>query len=115
MEHCIVRNADLGLFRNVISNSIVGSITPHRRDSKQYMHHCAIWGQIDSIVERGEGCFDADPLFRDPANLDYRLLPTSPCIGKASDGGDLGCRYTPEMIEMVQKALELRAQGIIKF
>ena len=24
-------------------------------------------------------------------------------------------RYTPEMIEMVQKALELRAQGIIMF
>ena len=42
-------------------------------------------------------------------------MPTSPCIGKASDGGDLGCGYTPEMIEMVEKALELRAQGIIKF
>ena len=39
----------------------------------------------------------------------------SPCIGKASDGGDIGYRYTPEMIEMVQKALELRAKGIIKF
>jgi hypothetical protein len=60
-------------------------------------------------------CFAADPQFRDPANLDYRLMPTSPCIGKASDGGDIGCRYTPEMIEMIQKALELRAKGIIKF
>ena len=38
-----------------------------------------------------------------------------PCIGKASDRGDIGCRFTPEMIEMIQKALELRAQGIIKF
>jgi hypothetical protein len=38
-----------------------------------------------------------------------------PCIGKASDGGDIGCRYTPEMMEMIQKALELRAKGIIKF
>jgi len=26
-----------------------------------------------------------------------------------------GCRYTPAMIEVLQKALELRAQGIIKF
>ncbi|MFH1921678.1 MAG: hypothetical protein ABIP48_17575 [Planctomycetota bacterium] len=36
-------------------------------------------------------------------------------IHKASDGGDVGCRYTPEMIELCQKALELRAKGIIKF
>ena len=42
-------------------------------------------------------------------------MPTSPCIGKAPDGGDIGCRYTPGMIEIIQKALELRAQGIIKF
>ena len=55
------------------------------------------------------------PQFRDPANLDYRLLPTSPCIGKASDDGDLGVRYTPEMMEMCRIALELRAKGIIKF
>jgi hypothetical protein len=34
-------------------------------------------------------------------------------VGK--DGGDIGCRYTPEMIEMCKKALELRAKGIIKF
>ena len=34
---------------------------------------------------------------------------------KASDGGDIGCRYTPQMIEMCKIALELRAKGIIKF
>ena len=28
----------------------------------------------------------------DPANPDSTLMPTRPCIGKASDGGDLGCR-----------------------
>jgi hypothetical protein len=33
----------------------------------------------------------------------------------ASDGGDLGCRYTPETVKMVQKTLKLRANGIIKF
>ena len=43
------------------------------------------------------------------------LMPTSPCIGKASDGGDIGCRYTPEMIEMCKILLDLRARGIIKF
>jgi len=40
---------------------------------------------------------------------------TGPCRGKASDGGDLGCRFTPEMLEMLKKALELRRKGIIKF
>ena len=57
----------------------------------------------------------ANPKFRDPANLDFRLMPDSPCIGKASDGGDIGCRYTPEMMELCRIALELRAKGIIKF
>ena len=50
-----------------------------------------------------------------PTGLDGRLMPGSSCIGKASDGGDIGCRYTREMIELVEKALELRAKGIIKF
>ena len=39
----------------------------------------------------------------------------SPRVGKASGGGDIGCRYTPEMIEMCEKALELRRAGILKF
>ena len=54
-------------------------------------------------------------MFVDPTNLDYRLKPGSPCIGKASDGGDIGCRYTPEMIELCKVALDLRRRGILKF
>jgi len=34
---------------------------------------------------------------------------------KASDGGDIGCHSTPEMLEMLEKARELRKKGIIKF
>ena len=48
------------------------------------------------------------------ADFDQRL-PTSLVIGEPSDGGDISVRYTPEMIEMCNKALELRAKGIIKF
>ncbi|HLA84429.1 MAG TPA: hypothetical protein VJL29_06520, partial [Thermoguttaceae bacterium] len=63
----------------------------------------------------GKGCFAADPQFVNPKAFDYRLKPTSPCRGKASDGGDVGCRYTPEMLEMLKLALDLRARGIIDF
>jgi len=35
--------------------------------------------------------------------------------GNTADGGDIGCRFTPEMLEMLKKALELRRKGIIKF
>ena len=31
---------------------------------------------------------------------------------RASDGGDIGCRFTPEMLKL---AHELRRKGIIKF
>lgn len=71
--------------------------------------------QEGSLPTSSPSCFIAKPQFRDPANLDFRLLPTSPCIGKASDGGDIGCRYTPEMMEMCRIALELRVKGIINF
>jgi len=67
------------------------------------------------LAKPGKRCLTADPQLRDPDNFDYRLKPTSPCRGKASDGGDIGCRYTPEMIEVLEKALELRKKGIIKF
>ncbi|NUQ65178.1 MAG: hypothetical protein HUU20_22155, partial [Pirellulales bacterium] len=67
------------------------------------------------MARPGKGCFSAPPQFVDPKSFDFRLLPTSPCRGKASDGGDVGCRYTPEMIEMFTIALELRAKGVIKF
>jgi len=60
------------------------------------------------IPAEAKNCFFANPMLRDPANRDYRLMPGSPCIGKASDGGDIGVRYTPEMVEMAQLALEIR-------
>jgi len=67
------------------------------------------------IFEKARGCFKADPMFVDPENFDYRLKPGSQCIGRASDGGDIGCRYTPELTELCKKALELRRAGILKY
>jgi len=81
------------------------------------VENCNVFGDPPyiNLAKPGKGCFSRDPQFRDPEHFDYRLKPTSPCRGKASDGGDMGCRFTPEMLEMLQKALELRKKGIIKF
>ncbi len=110
----IVVNGIVGA-RFLFVDSIVGNMANPRRDQGSRIEHCAVFGKVSADVERGDGCFTADPQFRDPKNLDYRLMPDSPCIGKASDGGDIGIRWTPEMVEMLELALELRARGIIKF
>jgi hypothetical protein len=41
----------------------------------------------------GTGNIDANPLFRDPAARDYRLLPGSPCIGTGSNGVTMGVTF----------------------
>ena len=41
----------------------------------------------------GAGNFDADPLFLNPAQRDYRLAENSPCIGTGRDGATLGCKF----------------------
>jgi len=67
------------------------------------------------LAKPGKGCFSESPEFNDPNGLDFRLAPTSPCRKRAADGGDLGCRYTPGMLEMLKMAFELRRRGIITF
>ena len=81
------------------------------------VEHCNVHGSppfID-LAKAGKGCFGGDPQFVDPAKLDYRLRPTSPCRGRASDGGDVGFRYTPEIMEVLKVAFDLRRRGLIKF
>jgi hypothetical protein len=98
-----------------LTDSIVPSVQTSHADVK--IDFCNVHGETPYIdrARPGEGCFSAPPMFAAPKNRDYRLLPNSPCLGKASDGGDLGVRYTPEMQEILKQAQELRAQGIIKF
>jgi hypothetical protein len=97
---------------NVLIDSIVASVAGGGLEGTR-IENCNMLGANPPL--HGQNCFRADPEFSNPLNLDFRLMPTSPCRGKASDGGDIGCRYTPEMIETCKKALELRQQGIIKF
>jgi len=99
---------------NLITDSIAKEITATRRGTT--IKHCVAFPEgFTDLAQPGEGCLVQNPLFAAPRAFDYRLLPGSPCIGKASDGGDIGVRWTPEMLELCKIALELRARGVIKF
>jgi len=81
------------------------------------IEHCNVYAKPPFIdqAKPGKGCFGGDPQFVNPQAFDYRLRPTSPCRNRASDGGDVGVRYTPEMLQMLMLAFELRKRGVIKF
>ena len=100
---------------NSLSDCIVRWVETAR--PKNRIDFCDLYDKspLAGLAKPGKRCFSADPQFVHPGNLDFRLKRTSPCRGKASDGGDIGCRYTPEMLEMLKLALELRKKGIIKF
>jgi len=115
IESCTIRKAVIYHKSAVLRDCILGTLAVRENKPGHRMEYCAVFDKADPIVTRDDHCLVTDPQFLDPKNLDYRLADTSPCKGKASDGGDLGCRYTPEMIEMCRIALELRARGIIKF
>jgi serine/threonine protein kinase len=97
LKDCIVKNL-------IIEDSKV----PHE------IHFCSIEQTHDSSGTRLspiQAAYDAsvydypwDAQFADRKNLDLRLLPNSPCTNAASDRRDLGCRFTPEMIEMLNLA-----------
>jgi len=95
----------------VVLDSIVGQILTkgpgHRIDN------CDLLAALPP--EGSTNCINVNPRFRAPADLDFSLLPNSPCAKKASDGGDLGCRYTPEIAELCKQALDLRKRGVINF
>ncbi len=100
-------------------SALVDSIVPsvQASDADVRIEFCNVHGDPPFIdrARGGEGCFSSPPMFAAPKNADYRLLPNSPGIGKASDGGDVGVRYTPGMVELIKRAFELRARGNIKF
>jgi hypothetical protein len=98
-----------------VHDSVVGAVTFRAPGNKTIECCDVVTNEYSELAKPGKNCWSANPQFRDENNFDYQLLPSSPCKGKASDGGDIGCRYTPAMIEMYNIALELRRRGIIKF
>ncbi len=125
LEHCTLafpneifggKRINLRGTPNIVRDCILGRIGA--QEANTLIEYCDVFDKPPLFFDEarpGVGCFQANPQFVNPEQLDYRLLPTSPCIGKASDGGDIGVRYTPEMIQMLQLAFELRAKGVIKF
>ncbi|MBL7223680.1 MAG: protein kinase [Candidatus Brocadiae bacterium] len=115
-RHCtILKNLRLWEQPGVVSDCIVLSVAADHRDTQ--IDYSDVYGDSPFAIsaKAGKGCFSKDPQFRDPKRRDYRLEPTSPCRKRASDGGDIGCRYTPEMLKMLALALKLREKGIVKF
>jgi len=100
---------------SAVVDSIVGYVQSARAGAQ--IDYCNVFepSPFRDKAQAGKRCFSKDPQFRDPGNFDYRLKQTSPCRRKASDGGDIGCHYTPEMLELLKLAHELRKKGIIKF
>ena len=109
----IPREATITNPGTVVVDSIMGRVDGF----SGRIEYCDLFAKpaLTGKAKPGKGCFGKNPQFRDPRNLDYRLKKTSPCRKKASDGGDIGCRYTNEMLEMLEVARKLRKKGIIKF
>ncbi len=67
------------------------------------------------MLSVGQDVSRATQSFGDPKSLSFRLRQGGSAIEKASNAGDTGVRWTPEMIKMTNVGLELRRKGLIKF
>lgn len=80
------------------------------------IEHCNVASsKFVDFAKPGPDCFSADPQFMDSKNLNFRFLPTSPCLRRAADGQDLGVRWNPDMQDLLRQAIALRQQGLIRF
>ncbi len=104
VEDCTIANAQIGLhgFEKVAGTG--GGIMTACFNNILSANVTPIDLEIDSVLQleysnshglswTGTGNLNADPLFRDPANRDYRLLPASPCIGTGKLGTTMGVAF----------------------
>ncbi|HBA83810.1 MAG TPA: hypothetical protein DCZ95_06935 [Verrucomicrobia bacterium] len=86
LQNCTVCNNSASNSAGGIANSgatILNSIVCYNSASNQA--NCGEWGgqfsrSCSMPAPEGDDNFSADPYFRDPAALNYRLLPGSPCL-----------------------------------
>ena len=104
VEDCTIVNAQTGLhgFEKVagtgggiltgcFNNILSGNVTPIGVETDTVLE--IQYSDIHGVNWPGTGNLNADPLFRDPANRDYRLLPGSPCIGTGKLGDTMGVAF----------------------
>jgi len=111
----VVYLLDLMRESNIVVDSVVGQIRG-RQAGTQVTHSC-LFGKPPFLdfATPGTGCIMKSPGFANPKRFDFRLKTSSPCRKRASDGGDMGCRYTPGMIDMLKRAFDLRTKGVVIF
>jgi hypothetical protein len=100
---------------NIVVDSIVGQVRATQAGT-QVTHSC-LFGKPPFLdfATPGDGCIIKKPGFANPQKFDFRLTRSSPCRKRASDKGDMGCRYTPGMLEMLKLAMEMRSKGLVVF
>ena len=87
-----------------IRDSITGALSGPPPQQGISVRNSNIFAQRGSMPPgKFANVFRTDPGFANPLRGDFRLRKDSPCRGKASHGGDLGCHFTPGLT----RALEL--------
>lgn len=111
LRHCTL-GKDLTLVNpsSVVVDCIVRNVALQQGGHR--VENCIVAG---AVPQGSTNCVNATPRFRDPMSFDFSLMPNSPGVKKASDGGDVGCEYSQEMIDLCKQAIELRKQFTIKF
>jgi hypothetical protein len=100
---------------NAITNSIVESITTWKPDPRAKEKpavaltiKCTAVARLrefnKDLVKADDKVKEARVEFTNPTKGDYRLAADSGLRGKAADQTDLGCRFPPEMLDLLKRA-----------